>query len=69
MAHGITAMKKHIKYEHNEVFSKYYADIVERRIESPSIGERQPAKKRDRVTLGYISSFFSSNILYKKTNE
>ena len=33
------------------------------------LGDRQPAKKRERVTPGAISAFFGSTNAYKNNNE
>ena len=45
-AHGMTAMKKHVEHEHQEVLSRYYREVLECRLILPSLA----SKKRNRVS-------------------
>ena len=54
-AHGMNAMKKYVEHEHGEVSSRFYKDIAERSMKPAVLGDKQPAKKRERVTHGAIS--------------
>ena len=65
-AHGTNAMRKHVEHEHGEVSSRFYRDIAERSMKPAVLGDRQPAKKRERVTPGAISAFFGSTNVYRK---
>ena len=62
-AHGTTTMKIQVEHENQEVSSRYYREVLVRRLIPPSLSERNA------LTPSGISSFLSSSLPYKKYNE
>lgn len=62
-------MRKHAESEHGEVSSRYNVEIFAHCMSVHGAARKEPAKKQNRPTLGYISSFFGSKVPYKKGDE